>query len=204
MENRGFMKKSILLPFAIVLLLAACTSKEQESQIRLFWLQQYANFMTKQLSQKQKALQQDPRFKNWTETFKNTQSQAAAPGQTVPQNNPAAAKPARPQIMEVTMDTDALPGKASHADRVRMKRALEAVQLSNQKTLSDVAITFGENVKYQAFLLTAQTERQLKKIAAESADFSAYFASQQKLLQEQDRKINELLRNNASSIKKIR
>lgn len=197
------MKKFILFPLA-ALLLCACTTEEQSQQIRLFWLKQYAAVMTQKLANMQPQANGQSLQALLTEFQKSpsvTQSSAA-------QNTPAAAaqqrpKPA-PQIMEVTLDTEALPGRAPKEERVKMKHALEAVQLSNQTTLTDIAATFGDNVKYQAFLLTAETERQLKQAAAQSADFNAYLTAQQKLLVEQDKKLNQLMQKNAGSIKKIR
>lgn len=194
------MKKFLLIPLAALFALAGCTSKEQTQQIRLFWLQQYTNFMMKQLTAKQQKLANDPRLKEFAAMLKQN-NQPVSPNASV-QNAPK--RPAQPQIMEVTLETDTLPGKASQADRTRMKRALEAVQISNQNTLADIDATFGSQVKYQAFLLTTKTERQLKQIAAQSANFTAYFAQQQKLLKEQERQINELLQNNTASIKKLR
>lgn len=197
------MKKFILFPLA-ALLLCACTTEEQSQQIRLFWLKQYAAVMTQKLANMQPQANGQSLQALLTEFQKSpsvTQSAAA-------QNTPAAAaqqrqKPA-PQIMEVTLDTEALPGRAPKEERVKMKHALEAVQLSNQTTLTDIAATFGDNVKYQAFLLTAETERQLKQAAAQSADFNAYLTAQQQLLVEQDKKLNQLMQKNAGSIKKIR
>lgn len=197
------MKKFILFPLA-ALLLCACTTEEQSQQIRLFWLKQYAAVMTQKLANMQPQANGQSLQALLTEFQKSPSvSQSAAA-----QNTPAAAaqqrqKPA-PQIMEVTLDTEALPGRAPKEERVKMKHALEAVQLSNQTTLTDIAATFGDNVKYQAFLLTAETERQLKQAAAQSADFNAYLTAQQKLLVEQDKKLNQLMQKNAGSIKKIR
>ena len=191
------MKKWGLVFVFGTLLLAGCTTKEQEQQIRLFWLQQYSNLMMKKLASAPAELANNPQFKKLTASLEQSF------GKNLPAQ-PAAARPAQPQIMEVSMSEDLLPGKASEADRTRMKRALEAVQLSNQSTLTDIAATFGNNVKYQAFLITAQTERQLKKTAEQSATFTAYFQTRQQLLKEQDRQINELLRKNTASIKNIR
>lgn len=185
------MKKYILLPLAAIIL-AGCTTKEQDQQIRAFWMEQYMNVMVKMMSKKMENLPQAAR--------QRLEAQQPRAGQNTPQPRPAP----QPQIMEVTLDTDALPGRAPHADRVRMKRALEAVQISNQNTLSDIAVTFGNNVKTQALVLTAGTERQLKQAAANSANFAAYFSVQQQLLAQQEQKLNQLMKQNAGSIKKIR
>lgn len=190
------MKKYILFPLIGAIALAGCTTKEQDQQIRTFWLKQYMNVMVKMMSQKLQNLPQSARQKL-------AEQQARSGGQNASQ--PQRPQPApQPQIMEVTLDTDALPGRAPHADRVRMKRALEAVQVSNQNTLSDISVTFGNNVKTQALVLTAGTERQLKQAAANSANFAAYFSIQQQLLAQQEQKLNQLMKQNAGSIKKIR
>lgn len=196
------MKKSILLSLSAIILLAGCTSKEQSQQIRLFWLQQYANLMMKKAKNNQQKLAADPRLKELVTALQKINTQ---PNLTdTPQQNRPVERPAQPQIMDVTMDTDPLPGKASQADRTRMKRALEAVQLSNQRTLNDIAVTFGEQVKYKAFLITTQTERQLKKIAAQSPDFASYWEKQQKILNDQNTQINKLMQQNTNRIKKIK
>lgn len=193
------MKKRSLFLLVAAVVLAGCTSKEQEQQIRLFWLQQYTNLMMKKIAAAQQNLAKDPRMKEFAAALQkiNAQPLPAAPQQPAPRAKP-------PQIMEVSMSEDLLPGKASEADRARMKRALEAVQLSNQATLSDIETTFGGDVKYKAFLITAKTERQLKNIAAQSANFTAYFNKQQKLLKNQEAQINQLLLQNTGNIKKIR
>ena len=193
------MKKRSLFLLVAAVVLAGCASKEQEQQIRLFWLQQYTNLMMKKIADAQQNLAKDPRMKEFAAALQkiNAQPLPAAPQQPAPRAKP-------PQIMEVSMSEDLLPGKASEADRARMKRALEAVQLSNQATLSDIETTFGGDVKYKAFLITAKTERQLKNIAAQSTNFTAYFNEQQKLLKNQEAQINQLLLQNTGSIKKIR
>lgn len=193
------MKKRSLFLLVAAVVLAGCTSKEQEQQIRLFWLQQYTNLMMKKIADAQHNLAKDPRMKEFAAALQkiNAHPLPAAPQQPAPRAKP-------PQIMEVSMSEDLLPGKASEADRARMKRALEAVQLSNQATLSDIETTFGGDVKYKAFLITAKTERQLKNIAAQSANFTAYFNEQQKLLKNQEAQINQLLLQNTGNIKKIR
>lgn len=196
------MKKIILLPIA-ALLLGACTTEEQSQQIRLFWLKQYAALMTQKLVNLQSKTN-DPRLQALVAEFQKNPPLVLP---AVPQNTSAPAaqrrpKPA-PQIMEVTLDTDALPGRAPKEDRVKMKQALESVQVANQKTLTDIAATFGDNVKYQAFLLTAETERQLKQAAAQSASFNAYLTTQQRLLSAQDKQLNQLMQKNVGSLKKL-
>lgn len=188
------MKKLILFSLTAVLLSSGCVSKEQEQQIRLFWMKQYANWTAKNRTQN-KIFRPSP-------LSDEKGPQRSLKGQNNPQTQPASNN--LPQIMEVTLDTEALPGKAPLQDRIQMKTSLEEVLLSNQNTLSDINATFGNNVKYQAFLITSNTESQLKKAAEQSINLASYLAAQQKLLQEQNAQINELLLQNTSSIKQLR
>ncbi len=189
--------KKMLLPFFAVLLAAGCLSPEQKQKVYSFWLQQYAQVMMKKMAQQMDSLQNNPLFKNWS-------AQPQAPQTPPPPAAAPAKRPQPPQIMDVSMASDTLPGKASPAERAQMKRALDAVQLANQETLSDIAATFGNDVKYKAFLITTQTETKLKQAAAQSANFAAYAAAQKKLLQTQDTQLNRLMQQNVGSIKKIR
>lgn len=208
-------------------LLCACTSPEQDAQIRLFWIQQYAKLMAskaeKQLQnaadnpqlrqaiqllqaqlQTQMSASQTPAENAQTgPSTKNSVQQPAAAPKTQTAQPARKAKPA-PQIMDVTLDNESLPGKASAQDRAKMKKALEEVQLSNQSTLNDIATAFGEEVKYQAFLLTAETERKLKQAAAKSANYAAYSATQKRLLQAQNKALNQLMQQNAHNLKNLR
>lgn len=171
-------------------LLAACTSPEQDQQIRLFWLQQYGELMTKSLGKK-------------------LHTPVALPANMPQPGQPAARTPRKPvepqpQLIDVTLETDALPGKAPLADRKRMKRAWDAVQLSNQKTLEDINAAFGAQVKEKAFLITANTEKQLKQEAKQAANFAAYFAHQRDLLTKQEQSLTQLMTQNRNNIKKLK
>ena len=57
------MKKYILLPLAAAVMLAGCTTKEQDQQIRTFWMKQYMNVMVKLMSKKMDSLPQAARQK---------------------------------------------------------------------------------------------------------------------------------------------
>lgn len=181
------MKKTPFFIFAAALIAAGCTSPDQDQQIRLFWMQQFSNLMTKS-SNKLPAIshQRQP--------------------QPTPQPRPAprpAAQP-QPQLIDITLETDALPGKAPHEERIRMKRAWDAVQISNQKTLEDINAAFGEQVKTKAFIITANTEKQLKQEAENAANFAAYFARQQELLAKQEQDITQLMTQNKKSIRALK
>lgn len=125
------------------------------------------------------------------------------------QNASTAAAPVRrttpaPQIMDVTMDTDELPGKAPQAERAKMKRAFDAVQVNNQAALVSIERTFNTAVKHKAFLITTQTEKDLKATAAKSANFQAYLSEQKRLLALQDQKLMQLMKQNAANLKRTR
>lgn len=191
------MTKKHFLFICAAVLLAGCTSPEQDQQIRMFWMQQYSNVMSKMFSRSGNTALRPARRRTppmptapHLNTTNNTSSRRAAP-QT-------------PQLIDVTIETDALPGKAPLADRKRMKRAWDAVQLSNQKTLEDIHSAFGEQVKLKAFVLTANTEKQLKKEALEAADFAAYFARQRDLLAKQEQALTQLMTQNRHSIKQLK
>ncbi len=222
------MKKQILLVLLAAAVLAGCTSKEQDMKIRLFWMGQLGNYSMKN-SQKNmeklmklstgnfgkknewenfdfKDLEGLEGLENW-ENFEDFDSTTNTLPASAPANATTAAarkEAPKPQIMEVTMDTDALPGIAPYEERVRMKRAWDAVQLANQKMLADIEKTFGEGVKNRAFYYTTDNEKTLKTIASSSSDFNSYFALQQHLLADQEQKINNLLKKNTKNIRKIK
>ena len=188
-------KQHFFIFIAAALVAAGCTSPEQDQQIRLFWLQQYTNLMMKMSGNiPSRAAHRIPSV--------NT----PAPDAYAPRKDAAPRKETdpHPQLIDVTMETDALEGKASHQDRVRMKRAWNAVQSSNQKTVEDIGTAFGEQVKAKAFIITANTEKQLKEEAKNAADFSSYFARQQELLAKQEQDITQLMTQNRSRIKKLK
>lgn len=182
-------KQHLLIFIAAAALAAGCTSPEQDQQIRQFWMQQYASLMMKSLPKLPQASLPMP---------------AAASRAETPRPQQAAPKVQAPQVIDVTLETDALPGKAPHTERVRMKRAWDAVQISNQKTLDDIATAFGDQVKDSAFIITTNTEKQLKQAAKRAANFSAYFAQQQELLKKQDQDLNTLMAQNRTRIKTLK
>ena len=102
------------------------------------------------------------------------------------------------------MDTDELPGKAPQAERAKMKSAFDAVQVNNQAALVSIERTFNTAVKHKAFLITTQTEKDLKAAAAKSANFQAYLSEQKRLLALQDQKLMQLMKQNAANLKRTR
>lgn len=185
------MKKTLFCIFiAAAIMAAGCTSPEQDQKIRLFWMQQYSNLMLKSLGKMTRATRSLPPAVRQPVRERQTTSRTA--------------EQALPSLMDVTIETDALPGKAPHTERVRMKRAWDAVQIANQKTLDDINTTFGEQVKAKAFLITANTEKQLKQAAQNATDFNAYFTQQKELLTKQNQAITALMTQNRHSIKKLK
>lgn len=186
-------KQHFFIFIAFTLLAAGCTSPEQDQKIRHFWLQQYTNLMMKRLGN----MTSRPNRR----TPNITINPAASPSREAAQRQETAPQP---QLMDVTMETKALDGKASYQDRVRMKHAWDAVQSSNQKTLEDISTAFGEQVKTKAFIITANTEKQLKQEAKNAEDFASYFARQQELLSKQEQDLTQLMTQNRGRIKKLR
>ncbi len=185
------MKKHPFFIFiAAALLTAGCTSPEQDQKIRLFWMQQYAALTAKITGGQPRCARQTP----------------PPPGLSFRPQQPGtktSAQP-RPQVMDVTIETEALPGIAPYAERVRMKRAWDAVQIANQNTLDDISSAFGEKVKNQAFAVTTNTEKQLKQTAKEASNFAAYFTQQRALLSKQEQALNTLMTQNRTRIKKLK
>lgn len=181
-------KQHFFIFLAAALLAAGCTTKEQDRQIQLFWLQQYTNLM----------------MKSSGGLPSSARPMMPAPGMNAVSHAPRPQAEPQPQLIDVTLETDALPGKAPHADRVRMKRAWNAVQISNQKTVEDINTAFGAQVKAKAFIITANTEKQLKQEAKEAADFNAYFARQRELLTKQEQDLTRLMTQNKKSIRKLK
>ena len=102
------------------------------------------------------------------------------------------------------MDSDEIKGKAPQADLDRMKRAINAVQLSNQKTLTDIGTTFGESVKNKAMIITTETEQKLRAEATKAASFTAFFAKQKELISTQNQRLNQLMAQNTQNIRRIK
>ena len=197
------MKKASLFIFlSVCVLFAGCTSKEQDEKIRAFWFGQLFGVMMKASSFKQPAAMPLP--------VSFAKSAAARSAQPVPvQSKPVShtvttPKPQPAPIMDVTMDDDALPGKASYDDRVRMKQDLTTLQLNNQAALRDLQTTFGGDVKDKAFYIMLNTEQKLKQAAYTAADYNAYASRQSGLLQEQNKAIAQLMEQNKASIRRIK
>lgn len=197
------MKKLLLISLTASVLLAGCTSKEQDQKIKAFWFAQIMTVMTKFAQQGRGPL---PPVAATLQT--KPSAPKPAPGVAQPAAQPAerstTPRPPAVQVLDVTMVDDALPGKAPHAQRVKMKQAWTTVQENNQATLKDLQTTFGENVKNKAFYITIETEKKLKQAAANANTYAAYMAQQKTLLAEQEKAIQQLMLQNKSSIKRIK
>lgn len=221
------MKKITSFIFCTVLLGAGCTNPEQDQKIKAFWMQQYLNVMmkvssmssgtpegamsnpnadrTQKLEQLTALLQASLNKANQTE---QAPVEVAQPVEEKPAPAPVKKKVAKaaalPQVLEVTMDEAVLPGKASIKERTLMKEAFDEVQLDNQEILQDIQTTFGEDVKVKAFLITTRTETDLKKAAAEAANFKEYSKRQKQIVDKQKTALQQLMQQNAGSIKPLK
>lgn len=208
------MKKTYFFMLCAGLVLAGCTSKEQDEKIKAFWGQQVVGVMMKTPGSSPTMLQKALPLSVTQSAAahpQNTPAQAqnpventaVTPGATSPKTAPKTQRPPV-QVLDVTVEEDVLPGKASYADRVRMTRALENVQDNNQETLKDLQATFGDNVKTSAFYITLTTERKLKKAAAVALNYKDYAARQKQILAEQDQSIQQLMQQNTGSLRRIK
>lgn len=213
------MNKYTLLPLIAAALVAGCTTKEQDEQIKTFWMMQSLEVMNKvatpaNMEKLSKVAVKSANFgalggtkavppMDWPENFEGPAP--AIPAQNAPKTvAPVRRAAASPQFMDVTIDTDELPGKAPQAERAKMKRAFGAVQIRNQAALSSIESSFNASVQHKAFLITTQTEKDLKAAAAKSANFQAYFAEQKRLLALQDQKLTQLMKQNTANLKRAR
>lgn len=212
------MNKYTLLPLIAAALVAGCTTKEQDEQIKTFWMMQSLEVMNKvatpaNMEKLSKLAVKSANFgamgamgtshMDLPENF--DEPEPALPAQPASQATAPVRRAApAPQFMDVTIDTDELPGRAPQAERAKMKRAFDAVQINNQAALSAIENSFNASVKHKAFLITTQTEKDLKAAAAKSANFQAYFAEQKRLLALQDQKLTQLMKQNTANLKRVR
>lgn len=199
------MKKTILFIACTCFLLAGCLSKEQKEKINTFWGMQIMNVIMK-ISGKTMPVRpvQPSQIPFPTSEQKPAEiNDEAEP--TTPAAQPAATpKRPAPQVIDLTMDDDALPGKAAHEERVLMKQALSAVQDNNQSLLLDLQKTFGNKVKEKAFYITLETEKQLKQAAQNATSYNDYMTKQQQLLTQQENAIAKLMQQNKASLKRLK
>ena len=201
------MKKTTLFIICICVLLAGCLSKEKDEQVKTFWRQQFYNL---QLKLHQQAIRQtgrtpaQPPFTQSANAFTpRTDTPLPTANEQPASETPVAPRPVK-QVIDVTPDEEALPGKATYEERVRMKQAFITVQDNNQTLLLDLQKTFGNNVKEKAFYLTLETEGKLKQVAANADSYETYAAEQQKLLAQQEKDISQLMLRNKASLKRLK
>ena len=191
------MKKITLITFCAFLFTVGCTSPEQDEKIKSFWKEQTGEALMKALDVKGQLMIKALQNRNQGMPVEQTQPQPAPKPRQ-------ASTPQIPAMLEVTMEEEALPGRAALSERKLMKQALDQVQINNHATLQDLQTVFGESVKVKAFLITNRTETELKKVAANATTFQAYLTRQEKLLKEQQQAIEQLMEQNKSSMKRLK
>lgn len=194
------MKKTIYSLFAAVLLLSGCANQENTEKANAFWLNQLTAFMqAKGLSpaQAQRLAQRlvqrfaGNSFNKTTPAQPTEELQAGAqPGTKTP------AAPGRrnmPQLIEVTMEDDVLPGIAPLKERQQMTDSLNLVRETNQEILNTLGASFSAATRNRLFALASQTERQLKKEAARAQTYEAYARRETQILQIQNTKMQQII-----------
>ncbi len=116
------------------------------------------------------------------------------------------AKPAQ-QFLEITMEDSRVNRFKSNApfkERQAMQRAIERVKQSNQQALQDIGLMFDGDTQAQAFAIVSKSEKILVRVANTTDTYQNYLSAQQKILQEQDQRLNQLMRQNAYKLRRVR
>lgn len=111
------------------------------------------------------------------------------------------------QFIEITLEdsnTGNVKSKAPLKDRQSMQSALDRVKQSNQQTVKDIGSMFGADTQAQALAIVAKYEKTLQRTANTSDTYQNYLKAQQKILQEQEQLLNQLMRDNAYRMRNIR
>ncbi len=111
------------------------------------------------------------------------------------------------QFMEITIEDTRINKFKSNAplkDRQAMQRAIERVKQSNQQALQDIGTMFDGDTQAQAFAIVTKSEKILMRTANTSNTYQNYLNAQRKILQEQDAQLNQLMRQNAYKLRRIR
>ncbi len=212
--------KKILFLLLVVCSVCACTTPEEDAQIKLFWLEQMMQFMPKQARPGVLPPQPLPVFPPQEDPSGFVQEQPAGPktqetaqpaAKTVVSTakKPAATHRASSQFMEITLEdanrrVTKLKSNASLKDRQAMQRAIENVKQSNQQALRDIGTMFDGDTQAQAFAIVAKSEKILMRTANTSINYQNYLNAQRKILQEQDAQLNQLMRANAHKLRRVR
>ena len=211
------MKKFLFLLIAISSL-CACTTPEEDAQIRLFWLEQIMQLMPKQErpalppqplpvipDEETLPVQEEPSIPE--EIAVEPQAPAAQPNADLASKKPTTARHSQTQFIETTLEdsrVNKLKSNASLKDRQAMQRAIERVKQANQQALQDIGIMFDGDTQAQAFVIVSKSEKVLTRTANTSNNYQNYLNAQRKILQEQDQQLNQLMRQNAYKLRRIR
>ena len=211
------MKKFLFLLIAISSL-CACTTPEEDAQIRLFWLEQIMQLMPKQErpalppqplpvipDEETLPVQEEPSIPE--EIAVEPQAPVAQPNADLASKKPTTARHSQTQFIEITLEdsrVNKLKSNASLKDRQAMQRAIERVKQANQQALQDIGIMFDGDTQAQAFVSVSKTKKILTRTANTSNNYQNYLNAQRKILQEQDQQLNQLMRQNAYKLRHIR
>ena len=199
------MKKTIFFIMSAAVLLAGCTSKEQDKKIHTFWQQQYTQAARKLLASNPTFWQ---KFLPASLTKPETTYTSSFPRRTVaatPQKRTGTPRRENvPQVLDISMEGEAFPGKAPHAERVRIKQEWASIQENNQNTLRDLQTAFGDEVKNKAFYITFETERKLKQQAMVVPNYKTYLTKQKEIIAEQEEALKKLMEQNKGSLRRVR
>lgn len=109
-----------------------------------------------------------------------------------------------PPVLQVSMEDEVIRGPASAEDKKKMKRLLLSLQESNGETIQSIGVTFGAVVKNQAMAQVAQTEKKLKAVADQSADFASFKTQYDQILAQHNQAISALMLKNKDKIRNVR
>lgn len=119
------------------------------------------------------------------------------------------AQASKHQFMEITLEdtnrrVNRVKSNAPLKERQAMQRAIERVKQSNQQALQDIGIMFDGDTQAQAFSIVSRSEKLLLRTANTSMNYQNYLNAQQKILQDQETQLNQLMRANAYKLRRVR
>jgi len=157
--------------------------------------------------QPDQAIQEQPLLpENETIPSQNPVEQAANTAPR-PTPKPQVAQRTQSQFIEITMEDSRVNKFKSNAplkERQAMQRAIDRVKQSNQQALRDIGAMFDGDTQAQAFAIVAKSEKILVRTANTSNNYQNYLNAQRKILQEQEAQLNQLMRQNAYKLRRIR
>lgn len=109
-----------------------------------------------------------------------------------------------PAVLEISLEDENIGGTASAQDKEQMKKLILDMQDSNGAMIQSIGEAFGPVVKNQALEIAAKTEKQLKKAADTSTDFSAFFTQYTQISTQNMQSMNQLMKSNTGKIRKKR